>query len=332
MAQRIIMVHGRSTKPCKAQYAHLQKLALLQGLKRVSSAKAAKISDGRIPVDFVYYGDINNRILAGVDEEKAKSLEAKDPHSHNAPCLPATGYAAAIAALEEFDRFDRRAYRRVLAENTDLRFVDNAARAVSTLAAILTGASLNRIAIKVATADMGAYLMRRSVGSAIRERLQDPLRRALKRADDICLVSHSMGCMVAYDVLWKFSRMSEYRELRDTGSKINRWVTLGCPLGEAGVKANLCDAKEYDFQNGTDKHPKDIVGDWLNVAAVDDFISHDATMKNDYSAMLKHGYVNSITDISIYNCFTFKGTSNPHKLYGYLANPKCAATIADWIK
>ena len=153
----------------------------------------------------------------------------------------------------------------------------------------------------------------------------------MKRGDDICLVSHSMGCMVAYDVLWKFSRMSEYSDLRADGAKITRWVTLGCPLGEAGVKTNLYDANEFDFAGGTDKHPINFVGDWLNVAAVDDFISHDSTMKNDYSAMLKHGYVDSITDIGIYNCYTFKGSSNPHKLYGYLVNPKCAATIADWI-
>ena len=173
--------------------------------------------------------------------------------------------------------------------------------------------------------------MRRSVGSAIRERLQDPLRKALKRGDDICLVSHSMGCMVAYDLLWKFSRMSEYSDLRADGAIITRWVTLGCPLGKAGVKSNLYDANEFDFTGGTDKHPKDIVGDWFNVAAVDDFISHDSTMKNDYSGMLKHDYVDSITDLGIYNCFTFEGTSNPHKIYGYLVNPKCAATIADWI-
>ena len=332
MAQRIIMIHGRSTKPAKIQFARLQKAALLQGIKRISPSKATKIQKGRIPIDFVYYGDINNQILAEVDKAAAKKLTATDPHSGDAPCIPASGYAEAIAALKGFKRFDKKAYRRVVAENKDLRFVDNAARAVSTLAAIFTGANLNRFAIKKATADMGAYLMRRSVGSAIRERLQDPLRKALKRDDDICLVSHSMGCMVAYDVLWKFSRMSEYSDLREGGAKVNRWVTLGCPLGEAGVKANLYDANEFEFQGGTDKHPKDIVGDWLNVAAVDDFISHDATMKNDYSAMVKYKYTDSITDIGIYNCYTFEGTSNPHKLYGYLANPVCAATIADWIQ
>ena len=141
-----------------------------------------------------------------------------------------------------------------------------------------------------------------------------------------------MGCMVAYDVLWKFSRMSEYRNIQDKGTKVKRWITLGCPLGEAGVKANLYDAKERDFDGGTDKHPKGIVEAWHNVAAKDDFISHDATMKGDYKAMTKFGYVKSIQDRKIYNCYAEDGTSNPHKFYGYLMNAASTGLIADWIK
>ena len=45
--------------------------------------------------------------------------------------------------------------------------------------------------------------------------------------------------MVAYDVLWKLSRMSEYREVCESGNLVARCMTLGCPLGETGVKANL---------------------------------------------------------------------------------------------
>ena len=111
-----------------------------------------------------------------------------------------------------------------------------------------------------------------------------------------------------------------------------RWITLGCPLGEAGVKANLYDAKERDFPGGTDKHPRNIVDTWHNVAAKDDFISHDATMKGDYQAMKKYGYVKDIQDRRIYNCYVEDGVSNPHKFYGYLMNAACTGLVADWIK
>ncbi|MFD1160477.1 hypothetical protein [Roseovarius aestuarii] len=332
MAQRIIMIHGRSTKPAKQRLAMFQRQALLQGLERVNPAKAKKVADGAVEIDFVYYGDISNRILAVKSDTHAKRLTETDPHSDNAPCLPDVGFADAIDALGAIRRFDKRAYRKILKENDDLRFMDDAARAVSTIAAITTATFLNTVGIKLATADMGAYLMRRSVGSKVRERLQTPLRRALKRGDDICLISHSMGCIVAYDVLWKFSRMSEYADVRENGNRISQWLTLGCPLGEAGVKANLYDGHERAHDDGTDKHPKNIVKHWHNTAAVDDFISHDTTMKDDYKAMTKFDYVDSITDKRIYNCYAMGGKANPHKFYGYLAHPIVANDVASWIK
>lgn len=176
MAQRIIAIHGRSTKPAKAKHATFVRKSLLQGLNRYDPGKAQKLEDGSVEVDFVYYGDINNRILADASARHRSSLTDVDPHSDNAPCLPDYGYSEAIDALLEFKRFDKRAYRRVVKENDDLRFVDNVARTVSTPAAISTATFLNEFAIKSATADMGAYLMTRKTGSLVRERLQAPLK------------------------------------------------------------------------------------------------------------------------------------------------------------
>lgn len=330
--QRIILIHGRSTKPAKKAHAALQKRALLKGLERAHPAKAQKVKSGKVKLDIVYYGDINNKIMAEASSKAKKDLTVKDPDFNNAPCIPTGSIETALDELEKIKNFNKAAYRKIVKANKDLRFLDEAAWALSTFSAITTATVLNMAAIKFGTADMGAYLMRRKVGSAIRERLQAPLRRALMKGDDICLVSHSMGCMVAYDVMWKFSRMSEYRGIQDKGTKVKRWITLGCPLGEAGVKANLYDANERHFPGGTDKHPKDIIDQWHNVAAVDDFISHDSTMKGDYRLMKKFGYVGDIKDRRIYNCYAESGTSNPHKFYGYLMNAACTNLITDWIK
>lgn len=135
---------------------------------------------------------------------------------------------------------------------------------------------------------------------------------------------------MSYDVLWKFSRMSEYKDVRDSESRISKWITLGCPLGEAGVKANLYDAGERAFDGGTDQHPKDIIRSWENIAAVDDFISHDSTMRDDYKAMKKYGFLEEIRDQKIYNCWSHNGKANPHKFYGYLAHPTVASIITNW--
>ena len=331
MTQRIILIHGRSTKPAKDKHAALLHRALLQGLNRVDPQKAEKVRQGDIPVDYVYYGDINNRILAEASAKTAKTLTDFDPAFEQAPCLPDTDYADTIDDLQQFTRFDKRAYKKVKRENKDKSWRDNLARLGSTLSAISTATLLNEVVIKFATADLGAYLMRRTVGSEIRERLHTPLKNALLNQEDICLIAHSMGTMVSYDVLWKFSRMSEYRDIQDAQNPVSLWLTLGAPLGEAGVKANLYDAHERTHPHETDKYPKDIIKMWHNIAARDDFISHDPSLRDDFSAMRKFKLLQDIQDHRIYNCWSFKGEANPHKFYGYLANPKTAGLIADWI-
>lgn len=326
MSKRIIIIHGRNTKPAQSPYEALQKRALIQGLKRVNPAKAAALANGSIPIDFVYYGDVNNRLLAEVKKNR-DDLTQTDPAHNNAPCLPHDEVEPAIAALAAIRRYNKSAYNKILRDNKDFRWLDDAVRAFSTIAAITTATFLNMKAISHATADMGAYLLTRKVGSEVRARLQEKLIPALTAGDDICLIAHSMGCMVSYDVLWKLSRMSEYAHVRQGNPKVKLWLTLGCPLGEAGVKRNLYDGHERD----RDRYPHDIIHDWVNIAAKDDFVAHDSTMKNDYRSMKRWGFVNSISDKHIYNCYAAHETSNPHKLYGYLAHGVVGDCVSRWM-
>ena len=326
MSKRIIIIHGRNTKPARRHYEDLQKQALIQGIHRVDPAKAARIADGAIAIDFVYYGDINNQIL-GKRKKIRDTMTERDPDYGNAPCIPHGAAHQALGDLANIRRFTKASYNKILRNNKDSRWLDDAARALSTLSAITTATWLNTQAISIATADMGAYLMTRKVGSEVRGRLQQPLKSALKRGDDICLISHSMGCMVSYDVLWKFSRMSEYRDVQEGNPKVNLWLTLGCPLGEAGVKQNLYDGGERDH----DMYPINIVRDWVNIAARDDFVAHDATMKDDYRSMLKWDFLETIKDKKVYNCYAEGGVSYPHRFYGYLAHSVVGETVANWM-
>ncbi|WP_422050248.1 hypothetical protein [Shimia sp.] len=335
MVQRIILIHGRSTKPAKAKHAKFLKAALMSGLKHVDPQKAAKIGS-TVKVDYVYYGDINNAILAKSSKKIAEELKGIDPDAdqslNDGRCLPDAGYLTAINAMNQYRPFHRRDYKRLKKNHKSNTWLDDVARAASTVSAIATATLFNEAVIKFATADLGAYLTTRTYGSKIRERLHSPLKNALLGGDDVCLVAHSMGAIVSYDVLWKFSRMSEYRDVQNAQTPISMWLTLGSPLGEAGVKANLYDARERSHRGDTDKFPKHIIDVWHNVAAHDDFISHDATMRNDFREMKTRGFLSDIVDHKIYNCWAFDDEINPHKFYGYLVNPRVAGLIAAWIK
>ena len=67
-------------------------------------------------------------------------------------------------------------------------------------------------------------------GSSVRWRLSEPLKEALETDRDVMILAHSLGSMVAYDVLWKFSHTGEYRHIRE--AEITHFVTIGSPLGD----------------------------------------------------------------------------------------------------
>ena len=326
-SKHLILIHGRSTKPSESEKRSLVNRVITDSLNRIDSNIAKNFSDNKIKYSFIYYGDINNKLMLEHDKSLKNNLISKNDAKYNfEPCEPVERYASSMDQLLTQSSFTKEAYQELLRNHRDQRFFDDIARAVS-WAASLTGFSDN--IIRWTTADMGAYLMTRKAGSAIRQRLQEPLRQSLLDGDDICLVSHSMGCIVSYDVLWKFSQMSEYSDIQHTNNKVNLWLTLGNPLGEPGVKQNL-----YDAHEGKDgKYPRDIIKNWVNIAAHDDFVAHDSRIADDYEEMRELNYIENITDLpEIYTFWVGKGGVNPHKLYGYLHHPTVAQQIIDWVK
>src|SRR5262245_1177345 len=73
----------------------------------------------------------------------------------------------------------------------------------------------------VTLTDLGAYYHDAGLRSKIRGRLSDIL--AHHRRDRVSLIAHSMGSIVAYDVLRKSERITE--------SQIENFVTIGSSLG-----------------------------------------------------------------------------------------------------
>lgn len=321
--KHLIVIHGRATKPSQSEKRRLIKESVLHGLERISAPAAKKVRESQVKLSAIYYGDINNQEMVKAGKKTWRDLPGRDPAFENARCEKSGSYDTDLELLFARTVFTKAAYKAFLKEQADKAALDNVASAVSGLFNLL---GLSETIIKKATPDMGAYLTTRVIGSQVRERLQKVLLPSLKRGDDICLISHSMGCIVSYDVLWKFSRMSEYKTVRE--KKLKRWITIGNPLGEPGVKDNLYDANER--KDG--KYPTNI-DTWINVAAKDDFVAHDEDIKDDFEAMIDRGLIkkNRVIDREIYNFWAGDDGSNPHKLYGYLDHPDVAEQIVEWM-
>lgn len=333
--KHLILIHGRDIKPRGTALAALARQAIARGLERAGAASASmSLRSGTVRFSSVYFGDINNEIEAKARRKTAALLtDTNDPIYDFKPCFPIGELESAFVLTDDIATFNKTAYRKVLEIAEDWRMLDEAAEAASLFGNLFTFGFLNQLFISALKSDLTAYLTSKVIGSKIRTRLREVLEPALLAGDDICLVTHSLGCMVAYDVFWKYSFDSEHAAIRATGNKVALWVTLGCPLAETGVRRNLLDGMVLE----NEKFPRNRFRDWLNIHAEDDFIAHAESMKAAYRAMVRNGYCASIADAHIYNCWHYQDVakghlvSNPHDLYGYLMHQATGAAIAGWV-
>ncbi len=312
MAKHIILIHGRSFKPDAANLKRNWVAALAHGIER-DHGKRALNKFKKVKKTMVYYGDLSNAFLSKHTGKRwTKKREADDIADRK----------DALAALKQYGtrEFNKSNYKRV----RDLSDVLKEATA-NIFSGPLSFFGIGDDLVEFVAPDMKNYWNPdASFGSNVRWRLTVPLERALKANDDIMLISHSLGTIVSYDVLWKFSHYGEFQHLR--GKNINTLVTLGSPLGDENVKDKLKGANATKQR----KYPHNI-GRWLNLAAEDDFISHDPSLANDYKKMLQLGLTANIIDKEIYNMAIRGSNSNPHHGAGYLIHPHMSRIVNSWL-
>jgi PGAP1-like protein len=107
-----------------------------------------------------------------------------------------------------------------------------------------------------------------SVRQELRKRLLDELAQAREHAEKVAIVSHSMGTMVAYDVLRNCAECPQ----------VDTLITLGSPLGVREVQEELIavDADDVDF-------PAARLRQWINVYdPLDPVCGADPELANDF--------------------------------------------------
>lgn len=312
MTKHIILVHGRDYKP-EARYLKKNWLdALAHGIKR-DHGEAAFKEFKKARKTMAYYGDLSNDFLAEHSGKKWTKKKQTDDIADR---------KKALTTLKSYQKneFSRSHYNKIC----DLIDVLKELSA-NIFSGPLSLLSLGDNIIASVAPDMEHYWNPNAqYGSDVRWRLTQPLEKAIKADHDIMLIAHSLGSIVSYDVLWKFSHYGEYQHIRK--KQINTFLTIGCPLGDENVKRMLKGAAADNQQ----KYPHNIAS-WLNFAAEDDYISHDGRLKNDYKKMLKLGLTRRIVDKQIYNMAVRNENSNPHHGAGYLIHPAISSAVAAWL-
>ncbi len=187
----------------------------------------------------------------------------------------------------------------------------------------LNFSSLNDLIMKKYFKDLNAYYSNGLNNSQqpIRETLRNRLKSVLVEHinDDILLIAHSMGSIIAFDVLSLFSDEVQ----------IDTLITMGSPLGFPSVISKI--ANELKLKNRKThklEAPSSIKNNWFNFSDLEDRVAFNYKLDDDISESL-NGI--KVFDFVVNNNYTTRGKYNPHKAYGYLRTPEVAKKIYEFL-
>lgn len=293
--KRVLVVHGCGPKPAAQDLEHLWRAALTAGLERDSSKDVDQFES--VGIQLLYYAD---RVESFIQPEFDPALDLENRRQ----CLKE------LTSLKKSKDFRRRGYDALPGKTAVHEFVMDAGATLG----------LGRFLVKKRLPELHAYLSGDDWGVEVRNELKALLHDYLSEDDDVMLIGHCLGSVIAYDALWSLAREDGLT------NRVSSFVSLGSPLSDQGVRGRLLGAA----QKGAERYPNNMLN-WHNLSAEDDYVCHDKTVADDFKDMLKHRLVGDITDHTIYNLAVRYGRSNAHSSLGYLVHPRLTAILTDWL-
>jgi hypothetical protein len=306
--KHLIVVHGRGEKPRLPVKIALIEKSVLHGLSRVDSPYTPS------KIHLPYYGDINSTLLQMLQSRVFKRLRPSDVtyQLSNATYEPDNEFDEALSSLfarptSAYQLADYLAHRKERGFNTG--FIDEL---LAVLRPGLERLGLGKAIIRRFAPEVILYFERPGLRQLITARLHRVLMPLLTRGESVLLVAHSMGCIVAVDMLLKVP--AKYQSQLQL-------LSLGSPLADPVI--------DRYFAHHKSMHCLPITR-WDNLSAHDDMVAYTKRLTVTHRSWLQDGV--PVTDALMCNFFAHPVHGiNPHKSYGYLDSPVTAQIIADWL-
>lgn len=289
--RQLIFVHGRAQQDKDAKALKTEWItAWEKGLQANGLTNPLADPDMRFP----YYGDTLVQMVGGLSAEQAAEVIVKGPPPPSAEEQLMREMIAEIAAHEGVSEEEIRAR---LPADVIAKGPANWGWVQGILGALDRISPLSKALVGLVTADVAKYL----TNPAIQQTIDNGVRGALLAGREAVVVSHSLGTVVAYNVL--MSRTGAF-----PGVKVPLFVTLGSPLAVNAIKSRL---RPHGFPPA--------VGRWYNAMDPDDVVPLYPLTKKHFDTGGKienHEKVDNHTD-------------NQHGIEGYLDDKLVAKTIYD---
>lgn len=287
MSKVIIGIHGLGNKPKKELLEEWWKSAILEGFDQV------KLKPPKFKLELVYWAD-----LIYDQAENLEITDKKDPYFLEEPYT-----LSPHPKLPEKDYSFRKKILQFIENQLEKVFLNDDLS--------LNYKGINDIIMHRYFKELEMYYSdtgkQRMLKQNTRRRLFNVLEKY--KFDDILLIGHSMGSIIAYDVLqFELKRRS-----------IHTFVSMGSPIGLPFIRSKIADEMREHYENFTIKTPYCISNAWLNFADLEDKIALNFDLSNDFAPNSKGIFP---TDFEIVNDYENRGVKNPHKSFGYLRNPK----------
>jgi len=297
MAKVIIGIHGLGNKPPKETLKEWWKKSMLEGLDKLNK-----------PYDFpkfelVYWADILH--------DKSLDENVKDENDHY---FLNEAYTPGLHDFVPEDHSVRQKILDFLEDQLDKLFLnDDFTINYSGISDAVIHRYFMDLEIYYSEECLEKDDKRCKARKLIRERLLDVISKY--KDDEIFLIGHSMGSIIAYDVLTFLTPDVD----------VHSFATIGSPLGFPVVQGKI--AAEWNARKLTPpklKTPPGVKKHWYNFADLQDKVALIYHLKKNYEA---NRYGIRPQDFVVHNDYKNGELFNPHKSYGYLRTPELSKVL-----
>lgn len=300
MSKVIIGIHGLGNKPPKELLEKWWKEAIDEGLSKLGKP----FSDYRF--ELVYWADILH--------EKPLDIECTDKDN---PLSLIEKYVPSSGVLVPEDHSMRKRILDFVTKEVDSIFLN---KDYSLNYSFVTDSIIRRW-----FRDLDSYYGSDGTNSKqihVKNRIRNRMTTALKkyRHEEILVIAHSMGSIIAYDVLsFEVPHLS-----------VDSFYTIGSPLGVPVVKSKIAAERKLNHRNSPHlTTPQNVLRKWYNFSDLEDRVAFNYRLADDFRINRK---LVKPQDYIVENDYEIAGEKNPHKSYGYLRTKEFSMKVAEFLE